>query len=104
MVERARRWKTLGLGKQISKLIKKGGQEVVRCSGLDARAKLVADAAPQDTVVMPPEHHSEVGEVPEYRPKRAEPIAAKHDAEPAERDDKEVHSELFVDDKARGLA
>ena len=74
------------------------------CSGLDARAELVVDAAPQDTMVMPPEHHSEVGEVPEYRPKRAEPIVAKHDAEPAERDDKEVHSELFVDDEARGLA
>jgi len=76
----------------------------VCCSGLDARAELVVDAAPQDTMVMPPEHHSEVGEVPEYRPKRAEPIAAEHDAETAERDDKEVHSELFVDDEAYGLA
>jgi len=76
----------------------------VCCSGLDARAELVVDTAPQDTMVMPPEHHSEVGEVPEYRPKRAEPIAAEHDAETAERDDKEVHSELFVDDVAYGLA
>jgi len=80
VVERARWRETLGLGKQISKLIKKGGQEVVRCGDLYTRAELVADAAPQDTVVMSLEHHGEVSEVPEYRAKRAEPIAAKHDA------------------------
>ena len=83
MTERAEWRKALWFHKQIGELIQEGGQEVTRHGRRCARRSLVVDAAPLDLVVVAPEHHGQIGEVPEYRAERTEPVAAEDDPEAA---------------------